>query len=105
VHWLADGHATPLNPLPGSIVIGVGVPGAVGLNVTSRPAPPTTVHWLADGHATAPRPWVLPFWSIAIGADHESDAAPATAAELANNAEAHTTATSKLNGLLRARGA
>ena len=35
-----------------SIVVGVGAPGAVGLNVTSRPASSTAVHWLADGHAT-----------------------------------------------------
>jgi hypothetical protein len=37
VHWLVEGHETPLDWLTGSNVIGVGLPGAVGLNVVSRP--------------------------------------------------------------------
>ena len=54
VHWLVDGHATALSPLlmALSIVTGVGDPGAVGLNVTSRPLASIAVHWPADGHAT-----------------------------------------------------
>jgi hypothetical protein len=36
-------------------VVGAGVPGAVGLNVTCFPLP-TAVHWPADGHATPDRP-------------------------------------------------
>ena len=47
VHWLTDGHATPcrMNPeFPVSTTVGVGVPGAVGLNVACRPLPPTAVH-------------------------------------------------------------
>src|SRR5688572_24984660 len=34
-----------------SIVVGVGAPGAAGLNVTCCPARPTAVHWLAEKHA------------------------------------------------------
>jgi hypothetical protein len=34
VHWLVEGQATPVRPLPFRLV-GVGVPGDVGLNVTS----------------------------------------------------------------------
>jgi hypothetical protein len=37
VHWLAEGHATASSEPPLSIVVGVGLPGEVGLNVTSRP--------------------------------------------------------------------
>jgi hypothetical protein len=33
-------------------VAGAGVPGEVGLKVTSRPEKPTTVHWVGDGHAS-----------------------------------------------------
>ena len=49
-----------------SIVVGVEVPGAVGLNVTSRPASSTAVHWLADGHATPCRELPL---SIVVGVE------------------------------------
>ena len=38
-----------------SIVVGVGVPGLAGLNVTCRPMSSTAVHWVADGHATPSR--------------------------------------------------
>jgi hypothetical protein len=73
VHWLPDRHATPVKPPPVSTVTGVGVPGERGLNVTSCPTLSTAVQRLDDGHATplSRRP---PFWSIAIGADHDSDA-------------------------------
>ena len=57
VHWLADGHATPSRTRVPSTLVGVGLPGAVGSNVTCRPALSTAVHWLADGHATALRVW------------------------------------------------
>jgi hypothetical protein len=53
VHWLADGHATPLTPdSDEAITVGVAVLGDAGSNVTSVPVSSTTVHWLADGHAT-----------------------------------------------------
>ena len=72
------------------------MPGAVGLNVTSRPLSSPAVHWLADGHATTYRGFPLPVMvSSEIGADHDSDAA-LTAGELANAADTVTiTATSK----------
>ena len=38
-----------------SIVAGLGVPGEVGLNVTSRPTTSTAVHWLLEGQATVVR--------------------------------------------------
>ena len=38
--------------VPVSIVTGVGVPGDVGLNVTSAPPSSTAVHWVVDGQAT-----------------------------------------------------
>ena len=50
--------------MPASIAVGVGVPGAVGSNVTCRPTSSTAVHWLADGHATPYR--TLPL-SIVVG--------------------------------------
>ncbi len=37
------------------MVVGVGVPGAAGSNVTWRPERSTAVHWLTDGHATPDR--------------------------------------------------
>src|SRR5579862_4494172 len=63
VHWLVDGHATEARP-PYSLSstgTAVGLPGEVGLNVTSFPPPvprcadpmSTRVHWLVEGHATA----------------------------------------------------
>src|SRR5260370_34104570 len=39
--------------MPRSTVTGVGVPGALGLNVTSCPLKSTAVHCETDGHATA----------------------------------------------------
>jgi hypothetical protein len=62
-----DGQETPVrNPVwPGSIVVGVGVPGEVGLNVTSclitengteLEAGPTAVHCVVDGHAMLENP-------------------------------------------------
>jgi hypothetical protein len=41
-----------------SITTGVGVPGEVGLNVTSSPAPTSpsiAVHWLVEGQAMSTR--------------------------------------------------
>ena len=90
VHWLADGHATPVRPPPVSIVVGVGLPGAVGLNVTSLPV-------VVDGGALARRRTRHPAQGMAaplsseIGGDHDSDAALATAWELANPADSITT--------------
>jgi hypothetical protein len=52
VHWLLDGHATPLRTWKSTLAI-VGVPGEVGLNVTSRPKSSTAVHWLADTQTKA----------------------------------------------------
>ncbi len=65
VHWLVDGHATlsSVGP-PRTISTGVGVPGAVGLNVTCRPSSSTAVHWLVDGHATPVSQWPA---SIVVG--------------------------------------
>ena len=34
------------------MMLGVGVPGEAGLNVTCWPAASTAVHWLVEGHAT-----------------------------------------------------
>ena len=45
--------------------MGVGAPGEVGLNVTSRPKLSTAVHWLLDGHATPFSP--SPAASMAMG--------------------------------------
>src|SRR5438067_1421936 len=42
-----------------STVVGVGVPGEVGLKVTCCPLSSTAVHWLADGHATPDRMLLL----------------------------------------------
>jgi hypothetical protein len=53
VHWLTEGHATANRKPPLSIFAGVGLPGELGLNVTSRPELSTAVHWLSEGHATA----------------------------------------------------
>ena len=46
-----------------SIVVGVGVPGLAGSNVTCCPLLSTAVHWVADGHAIPSRPLA----SIAVG--------------------------------------
>src|SRR5260370_37116718 len=64
-HSVVDGHATPSSWPVLSIRLGLGVPGAVGLNVTSLPwVRSTAVHWLTDGHANAIR--ILP-GSTAVG--------------------------------------
>lgn len=55
VHCHTDGHATARTSLPASIATGVGAPGEVGSNVTSR-APAIAVHWALDGHATDASP-------------------------------------------------
>ena len=65
MHWLADGHATPESEAV-SIVAGRGVPGEVGLNVTSCPPPSTAVHWVVEGHANACSPEKKP-GSIVMG--------------------------------------
>src|SRR5450755_1305995 len=45
----------PLRPLPLSIVLGAGVPGDFGLNVTCCPVWSTAVHCVLVGHATEKR--------------------------------------------------
>ena len=70
MHWLVDGHATPDRLLVPSIVVGVGVPGEVGLNVTSCPLPSTAVHWLVDGHATPGR-LLVPSIVVGVGVPGE----------------------------------
>ena len=55
MHLLIEGHARPLSAFVPSIVVGVGVPGAVGLNVTCCPLAPTS--WTSStGPARAWRP-------------------------------------------------
>jgi hypothetical protein len=51
-HWVVERQATALREFAPVIAMGVGVPGAVGSNVTSEPLESTAVHWDPDGHAT-----------------------------------------------------
>ncbi|MGZ6840279.1 MAG: hypothetical protein ACXVHC_07490, partial [Frankiaceae bacterium] len=52
VHSSADTHAIAFRIEFGSIVVGIGVPGLAGLNVTCCPLLSTAVHRVAVGHAT-----------------------------------------------------
>ncbi|MDQ6745599.1 MAG: hypothetical protein M3Z27_06260 [Actinomycetota bacterium] len=73
---------------------GVGDPGEVGLNVTSRPAPSTAVHCDADGHATPLSDWPL---SIDIGVGLPGEAGlnvtsrPETSTAMHREADGHAT--------------
>jgi hypothetical protein len=56
MHRLTDGHANAVSDASESMGAGVGVPGAVGLNVTSSTPASMAVHWLTDGQAKSVRP-------------------------------------------------
>jgi hypothetical protein len=52
VHWFVAGQATEYRERPDARAFGAGLPGAVGLNVTSPPVLSTSVHCELLGHAT-----------------------------------------------------
>src|SRR5579859_4683843 len=61
VHCVVTGHASAVRAGGALIVVGVGIPGAVGSKVHSS-FPVAAVHWVVDGHATVSRP--MPLWIV-----------------------------------------
>src|SRR5450755_2001468 len=57
----------PLRPLPLSIVLGAGVPGDFGLNVTCCPVSSTATHSVVDRHATPARWLAASNWRDGYG--------------------------------------
>src|SRR5581483_3031683 len=98
VHWLAEGHAIPLNPPPWMSVVGLGVPGEPGSNVTSCAFVSTAVHCPVDGQAI-PDIVCQPALSMRLGADQENGSSPLAPAPAASSKK--TAATAKRTVALR----